>query len=96
MFCVAHFVKFHFEKKRHHFPVPKVSINIEKSFETWNFWQISTICLDLYQEFVNFIIFLNQEFSICQDFLSLKSLKKSWKCQDISINLQKSWQISKS
>ncbi len=80
---------------QHHLPVPKVLIEIEKSVETWNFWQVLTACLDLDWELVNFITFLYQDFSICQDFwawsisksldnveisgLILKSLDKSWK-----------------
>ena len=62
---------------RHHLPVPKVSIEIEKSVETWNFWQISTVCLNLDRELVNFITFLNRDFWICQHF-GYSSTAKSW------------------
>ena len=67
-----------------HLPVPKVLIEIEKSVETWTFWQILTVCLDLDQESVNLIIFIDQDFSICQDFWawshskSLENVEISW------------------
>ncbi len=68
----------------HHLPVSKVSIEIKKSVDTWHFWQILTVCLDLDREFVNFIIFLDRDFSICQDFWS-RSTSKSHD------NVEKSW-----
>ncbi len=74
---------------RHHLPVPKVLIKIKKSVETWNCLQILTVCLNLDRELVDFSINFNQELS---RFLNLKS----WKCRDILINVEKSWQFSKS
>ena len=53
---------------RHHLPVSKVLIKIGKSVETLHFGQIFTVCFDLDRELVNFILFLNQDFSICEDF----------------------------
>ncbi len=55
---------------RYHLPVPKVLTETEKSVETWHIWQISTVCLDRDRELVNFITFLDRDFSICQDFWS--------------------------
>ncbi len=71
----------------------KVSIETEKSAETWHFWQISTVCLDLDRELVNVITFLDRDFSICQDFWAWsleKVLKKSQLCWEISKILDKS------
>ena len=68
----------------HHLPVSKVSIEIKKSVDTWHFWQILTVCLDLDRELVNFIIFLDCNFSICQNFWS-RSTSKSHN------NVEKSW-----
>jgi hypothetical protein len=68
----------------HHLPVSKVSIEIKKSVDTWHFWQILTVCLNLDRELVNFIIFLDWDFSICQDFWS-RSTSKSHD------NVEKSW-----
>ena len=68
----------------HHLPVSKVSIEIKKSVDTWHFWQILTVCLVLDWELVNFIIFLDWDFSICQDFWS-RSTSKSHD------NVEKSW-----
>ena len=71
-----------------HIPkVRKVSIETKKSVETWHFWQISTVCLNLNWKLVNAVTFLDRVFSICQDFWAW-SLKKVWKksrlCQEIS------------
>ena len=77
----------------HHLPVSKVSIEIKKSVDTWHFWQILTVCLDLDQELVNFIIFLDWDFSICQDFWTWspsKSLNKSQKSWHSLISIEKS------
>jgi hypothetical protein len=78
---------------RHVQKVRKVSIESEKSFETWHFWQISIVCLDLNRELVNVITFLDRDFSICWDFWAWsleKVLKKSRLCQEISKILDKS------
>ncbi len=78
---------------RHVRKVREVSIETEKSVETWHFWQISTVFLDLDQELVNVITVLDQDFSICRDFWawSLKKvLKKSRLCQEILKILNKS------
>jgi hypothetical protein len=154
MFCVAHFVKFHFEKRDFdHFVLEggqslRVSICLNVvSIETLNLntgkkqvlavKKILTISKSLSRRSrsrnLNFILTppsspksLDQDREICWDmkflanldslswswsrvsqfyqsrflnlsrFLSLKSLKKSQKCWDILINLQKSSQISKS
>ena len=68
----------------HHLPVSKVLIEIKKSVDTWHFWQILTVCLNLDRELVNFIIFLDWDFSICQEFWS-RSTSKSHD------NVEKSW-----
>jgi hypothetical protein len=73
---------------RHHLPVPKVSIEIEKSVKTWYFWKISTVCLHLNWELVNFITFLNQDFSICLDFWSWSTSKSLNKSQKVVTNLE--------
>jgi len=78
---------------RHHLPVSKVLIQIEKSVETWNFWLILTVCVDLDQESVDFIILLAQDFSICWDFWAWspsKSLDKVEISQKTSKSLYKS------
>ncbi len=68
----------------HYLPVSKVSMEIKKSVDTWQFWQILTVFLDLDRELVNFIIFLDWDFSICQDFW-FRSTSKSHD------NVEKSW-----
>ena len=60
---------------RHVQKVRKVLIETEKSVETWHFWQISTVCLNLDRELVNVIKFLNRDFSICRDFWSWSTSK---------------------
>jgi hypothetical protein len=77
---------------RRHLPVPKVSIEIEKSVETWHFWQISTVCLDLDRELVNFITFLDRDFSTCQDFWSWSTSKSLDNVEIMSRYLDKSRQ----
>ena len=50
---------------------PKSPKSLDRDRETrrdMTFWQISTVCLDLDRELVNFITFLDQDFSTCQDF----------------------------
>ncbi len=74
---------------RHHLPVPKVSFEIEKSVDTGHFWQI-LFFLDLDQELVNLILFLDQDFSTCWDFwwwvsIMLRYLNKS---QKVSTNVK--------
>ena len=78
---------------RHVQKVRKVSIETEKPAETWHFWQISTVCLDLDRELVNIITVLDRDFSICRDFWAWsleKVLKKSRLCREISKILDKS------
>ncbi len=78
---------------RHVQKVQKVSIETEKSVETWHFWQILTVFLDLDRELVNVITVLNPDFSICQDFWAWsleKVLKKSRLCWEIWKILDKS------
>ncbi len=73
--------------------VRKVLSETEKSVETWHFWQILTVCLDLDWELVNVITVLDQDFSICWDFWAWsleKVLKKSRLCWKISKILDKS------
>jgi hypothetical protein len=82
---------------RHQCPDQKVSIEIKKFIKVWKFWHFLTVCLDLDWKLVNFIIFLDQDFSICWDFwawctsTSLKNVEISWQ---ISLRLNKSHCVS--
>ena len=74
--------------------VQKVSIESEKSVETWHFWQISTVCLDLDRELVNFITFLDRDFSTCRDFWSWSTSKSLDNVEIMSRYLDKSRFVS--
>ncbi len=82
------------EKSQHPLPVPKVLMEIEKSVKTWNFGYILTVCFDLNREWVGFIILLDRDSSICQDFLAWSPSKSLYNVEIlwfISKSLHKSW-----
>jgi hypothetical protein len=62
-------------------------IEIEKFVETWHFWQISTVCLDLDQQLVNLIIFRLRFLNLSRFFIQ-KYLEKYQLILKISTNLE--------
>ncbi len=59
----------------------KVSIETKKSVETWHFWQILTVCLDLDWELVNVITFLDRVFSLFFSLFLNHDSEEPFKCR---------------